>query len=163
MSLRKLGPTAALLLLASSASLARAAEVSVGAQLRFGTKMAQRGLWNEALFRFRQAERIEPNNARVLNNIGVALEAVGKFEDAEATYKRAAQADPTNPQVKKNLARFVEFYQGYKVKPKTVAAPAPAPTPAADGAAAPAVPPTDPPVVPAAEPPPPPPAKEGSR
>ncbi len=92
---------------------------TVSEQLAFGAKMAQRNLWNEALFRFRQAERLEPGNVRAMNNVAVALEAIGKFEDALAAYQRALKADPGNVELKRNYGRFVEFYQSFKAKPKT--------------------------------------------
>jgi hypothetical protein len=76
--------------------------------------MARRGLWNEALFRFHEAERGDPENPRVQNNLGVAYEAQGDFETALAHYKRALQLAPNNREVRSNYARFVEFYQAYK-------------------------------------------------
>ncbi|MEO8502695.1 MAG: tetratricopeptide repeat protein [Acidobacteriota bacterium] len=108
---------------------------AVGAQLDFGTKMAQRGLWNEALFRFRQAELLEPDNIHAIGNVAVALEAVGKFDDALVAYQRALKVDPSNLEVKRNYGRFAEFYQSYKGKPKTTDTPKEAaPTPKPGGA-----------------------------
>lgn len=147
-SSRRLPVLAALALLLGAAASAAAAPAEVGSQLRFGTKMAERGLWNEALFRFRQAERLEPTNARVLNNVAVALEAVGKFEEAQTAYRRAAELDPGNNEVKKNLARFIEFYQGYKIQPKAGAPGAPGATPSPGPAASPPPAPSEPPPAP---------------
>ena len=90
---------------------------TAAAQLSFGTSMAQRGLWQEALFRFREAERLDPQNFRVHNNLGVAYEAAGDFESALKHYKRALEIAPDNRQAKANYARFVEFYQSFKAKP----------------------------------------------
>lgn len=83
-------------------------------ELAFGVDMARRGLWNEALFRFHEAEKADPENPRVHNNLGVAYEAQGDFEKALAHYKRALQLAPENRQMRANYARFVEFYQSYK-------------------------------------------------
>jgi tetratricopeptide (TPR) repeat protein len=83
-------------------------------QVEFGVDMAQRGLWSEALFRFRQAERVGDNRASVLNNIAVAYEALGLFDQAQAYYKKALDADPRNVGLKRNYSRFVEFYQSFK-------------------------------------------------
>jgi hypothetical protein len=83
-------------------------------ELAFGVDMARRGLWNEALFRFHEAERRDPENPRVQNNLGVAYEAQGDFDTALAHYKRALQLAPQNKEVRANYARFVEFYQAYK-------------------------------------------------
>ena len=83
-------------------------------QLAFGVKMAKRGLWSEALFRFRQAEKTQPGNPRVLNNLAVAYEAVGLFDEALETYKAALEVDPANRELRRNYARFIEFYQAFK-------------------------------------------------
>ena len=58
-------------------------------QLDFGVDMARRGLWHEALFRFEAAERLDPNNARVQSDIGVAYEAAGQFDKALSYYQNA--------------------------------------------------------------------------
>lgn len=97
-------------------------------QIAFGTQMARQGLWSEALFRFRQAERLEPANPRVHNNMAVALEALGKFDEALEHYRKALELDPGNREAKANYARFVEFYQGFRPREEK-AAPAEAPEP----------------------------------
>ena len=83
-------------------------------QIAFGVNMAGRGLWNEALFRFKRAEKTQPGNARILNNLAVAYEAVGLFDEALGYYKRALKADASSREVKRNYSRFVEFYQAFK-------------------------------------------------
>jgi Flp pilus assembly protein TadD len=85
--------------------------------------MAQRGLWAEARFRFEQAARLDPSNARAVGNLAVAYEALGRFEEAQATYKRALEIDPGNVEIKRNQARFEEFFAGYK-SGKALATPA---------------------------------------
>jgi len=86
------------------------------AQLSFGVQMAKRGLWSEALFRFKQVEKLEPGDPKTLNNIAVALEALGRFEQALDYYQRALKIDPTDKDLKKNYSRFVEFYRSFKPK-----------------------------------------------
>ena len=93
------------------------------AQLSFGVSMAKRGLWSEALFRFKQAARKDPANPRILNNMAVAYEALGNFEKALEHYQDAIRSDPGNRELKRNYSRFVEFYRAFK------------PTEPADGAA----------------------------
>jgi Tfp pilus assembly protein PilF len=85
-----------------------------GQQLEFGVDMAKRGLWSEALFRFRRADAEDPENPRILNNLAVSYEAVGQFDEAMELYKRAVKLDPANAELKRNYARFVEFYQGFR-------------------------------------------------
>ena len=115
----------------------------LGDQLRFGIEMAQRGLWNEAMFRFEQARALEPRDRRVLNNLAVSYEAVGRFDDALATYKTALEAAPGDRKLRQNYTRFLEFYQNFKIrKPADPAAPAATPGPAPEPAPeAPATPP----------------------
>jgi tetratricopeptide (TPR) repeat protein len=83
-------------------------------QLSFGVDMARRGLWNEALFRFQEAEKIEPDNPRIQSNLAVAYEASGKFDQALASYQKALKLAPNDKGIRTNYARFVEFYQGFK-------------------------------------------------
>jgi len=119
-------------LVGACASARSATPQGVEGQLAFGTQMAQRGLWNEALFRYREAEKLAPQNARVLNDLAVAYEGTGNFDEALRTYQRALKVEPGNTQLKTNYARFVEFYQGFKpraAEAKPSPSPAPAPKP----------------------------------
>jgi Tfp pilus assembly protein PilF len=83
-------------------------------QLRFGVQMAQRGLWNEALFRFEKARDADPGNPRILNNIAVALEAAGRYDEAMEAYREAIRLAPGNRGLENNYARFVDFYQSFQ-------------------------------------------------
>lgn len=91
---------------------------SARAQLEFGAEMAQRGLWNEALFRFEKARDMSPQDGRVLNNLAVASEALGDFNQAEALYKRGLEVDPSNKDIRQNYDRFRGFYEAYKARQK---------------------------------------------
>lgn len=82
-------------------------------QLRFGVQMAQQGLWSEALFRFEKARSLDPGNARVLNNIAVALEAAGRYEEALEAYREALRLAPGNRDLERNYASFLDFYQSF--------------------------------------------------
>lgn len=82
-------------------------------QLAFGTSVAKKGLWREAAFRYEQAVAKEPANARAHNNLAVALEANGDFARALAEYKKALELDPNNNYIRRNYARFAEFYTSY--------------------------------------------------
>lgn len=103
-----------LAVLCSLAGLTPLAAAEQGRQLEFGVEMARRGLWSEALFRFRRADAEDPENSRILNNLAVAHEAVGQFDEALELYKRAVKLEPANAELKRNYARFVEFYQGFR-------------------------------------------------
>jgi len=84
------------------------------AQLAFGVDMARRGLWDEALFRFAEAERLDPQNPRIQSNLGVAYEASGQFDKALESYQKALRLSPNDKEIRANYSRFVEFYQGFK-------------------------------------------------
>ena len=55
-----------------------------------------------------------PNDGKVLNNLAVAYEAVGQYDNALLAYKEALKADSTNRELKRNYSRFIEFYQAFK-------------------------------------------------
>lgn len=100
--------------LAGAVALPAAESSAAKAQLEFGVTMARRGLWHEAMFRFEAARRAEPGNVRALNNLAVAYEAVGRFDDALAAYRDALKAEPNNRRLRQNYQRFVEFYQSFR-------------------------------------------------
>lgn len=116
---RAMVPVMGLVLLTMACSSGGTRSAAVGAstsgdQLNFGTQMAQRGLWSEALFRFRQASRLEPQSGKALGNVAVALEALGRFDEAVTTYEEALRLEPSNADLKRNQSRFLEFFQSYK-------------------------------------------------
>ncbi len=80
-------------------------------QRRFGVRMAKMNLWREAMFRFRRATQIEPDNAMAHNNLAVAYEATGDFDAAAKEYREALRLDRSNEYIQKNYSRFVEFMQ----------------------------------------------------
>jgi hypothetical protein len=75
----------------------------------FGVQMAKMNLWREAMFRFKRAVQIDPNDARAHNNLAVAYEATGDFENARKEYLEALKLDRTNAYIQKNYSRYVEF------------------------------------------------------
>ncbi|HEX7831529.1 MAG TPA: tetratricopeptide repeat protein [Thermoanaerobaculia bacterium] len=102
-------------------------------QRQFGVRMAKMNLWREAMFRFKRAVEIEPENAMAHNNLAVALEATGDFDSAAKEYREALRLDRSNQYIQKNYSRFVEFTQKSKKRePKAATAATPAAsTPAA--------------------------------
>ena len=108
-----------LLLTGSGAADAQKRKVAPEAreQWKFGVDMADRGLWSEALFRFEQARRIEPEHPKILSNIAVAHEALGLFEQALNYYQQALRLAPRERDVRRNYSRFVEYYQNFRGDP----------------------------------------------
>ncbi len=86
------------------------AAASAADQKAYGAKMAQRGFWREALFRFDRAAKLAPDDPEILNNLAVASEAVGETARALAAYKRALELRPDDAKIKRNYARFAEYY-----------------------------------------------------
>jgi Tfp pilus assembly protein PilF len=114
-------------------SPAWAARATGKKQLSFGTEMAARGLWAEAHFRFVRADTLEPNNPRTLNNLAVASEALGRFEEAVGYYRRALELSPSDRDIRSNYDRFLGFYEAFRARqesqkdtPGEASAPAPA-------------------------------------
>lgn len=108
----------ALLLVLACVPLAAAAAgpATFGEQMEFGVDMARQGLWREALFRFRQASRMEPGNVRAMNNLAVAYEAVGLFDKALETYRQALAASPNDGELRRNYSQFLELYQSFETE-----------------------------------------------
>ena len=75
----------------------------------FGVNMARMNLWREAMFRFRRAVEMNPQNPMAHNNLAVSYEANGDFENARKEYLEALRLDRSNDYIKKNYSRFVEF------------------------------------------------------
>ena len=95
-----------LLVLASSPALF--AEESAERQIDFGLKVAQKGLWQEARFRFERAAQAEPGNAAALNNLAVALEQMGDFAGARKAYEKALELKPDDVYIQQNYDLFRE-------------------------------------------------------
>ncbi len=104
---------AALFLLLLPRTSAATGEPDLEKEISFGVKMAERGLWNEALFRFQRAAELRPDDSKILNNLAVAYEAVGQYDNALLAYQEALKADSTNRELKRNYSRFIEFYQAF--------------------------------------------------
>jgi Flp pilus assembly protein TadD len=96
------------LLVAAPAALANERS-EAKAQVEFGIKVAQAGLWNEALYRWQKAVQIDPTYAQAWNNLAIAYEHEGKFEDADRAYQKALELDPKNLLIRQNYDLFKEI------------------------------------------------------
>lgn len=72
---------------------------------QFAIKTAKVGLWNEAIYRWKQIVSIDPDNAAAHNNLGVAYEATGNIQEAEAAYLRATELEPNSKYFRINYRR----------------------------------------------------------
>jgi Flp pilus assembly protein TadD len=78
-------------------------------QVEFGIKVAQENLWNEALYRWQQAVKLDPTYAAAWNDLAIAFEHEGKFEDAKKAYEKALELDPKNLMIRQNYDLFKEI------------------------------------------------------
>jgi Flp pilus assembly protein TadD len=109
-------------LLSLGCASSKGTSAKAGQEMGFGLKAAEHGYWQEALFRFERARKLKPDDAEILNNLAVAQEALGHYDDALATYKDALKRAPSNSTIRRNYARFAEFFTSYArgAKPKEV-------------------------------------------
>jgi tetratricopeptide (TPR) repeat protein len=94
-------------------------------QANFGVEMARMNLWREAMFRFQRAVQINPADAMAHNNLAVACEANGDFDNAAKEYREALRLDRANSYIQKNYSRYTEFMSRSKKRQKTTAKAAP--------------------------------------
>ena len=87
------------------------AEGKAGAreQVEFGIKVAQKGLWKEALYRWEKAVEIDPRYAEAYNNLAIAYEHEGLFDKARQAYEKAVELDPKNTYIRQNYEYFKEI------------------------------------------------------
>jgi Flp pilus assembly protein TadD len=79
------------------------------AQVEFGIKVAQNGLWKEATYRWERAVKLDPSYAAAWNNLAIGYEQEGRFEDARKAYERALELDPKNLMIRQNYDLFKEI------------------------------------------------------
>jgi len=82
---------------------------SAKSHVEFGIKVAQNGLWKEAIFRWERAVQIDPTYAQAWNNLGIGYEQEGRFDDARAAYEKALELDPKNQMIRQNYDLFKEI------------------------------------------------------
>lgn len=84
------------------------------AQVDFGIKVAQSGLWKEALYRWEKAVELDPSYAAAWNNLAIGYEQEGRFDDADKAYQKALQLDPKNLAIRQNYDLFKEINERTK-------------------------------------------------
>ncbi|MCP4217144.1 MAG: hypothetical protein GY765_21030 [bacterium] len=81
-------------------------------QFQFANKLAEKDLWKEAHLRWQKLLDKGENTAAIHNNIAIALETMGKTEDAEKEYRIALKMAPNNSYIQSNLDRLLEKSRG---------------------------------------------------
>lgn len=86
------------------------------AQVAFGIEVAQRGLWNEARYRFERAVAIDPTYAAAHNNLAVVYEQLGLHDKAREEYERALALEPDNALIRQNYELWREVHDRARVE-----------------------------------------------
>ena len=102
------------LLLSIVASLTMCSRTLSDEQLHFGILAAQKDLWDEAIFRWEKVIQSDPSSAAAHNNLAVAYEKKGLWEEAKKEYEIALELSPYNKQIKSNYDAFKENYESFK-------------------------------------------------
>jgi tetratricopeptide (TPR) repeat protein len=71
-----------------------------------GEAFMQVGLFADAEQYLTKAEKIAPNSAHVLNRLGIALRRLGRFDAAEARFRKAISLEGHDPNLHFNLGRL---------------------------------------------------------
>jgi hypothetical protein len=74
---------------------------------RFASSMAERGNWREAKYRWQRIDAAIPDDPRILNNLGVASEALGEIDEAQDYYERAYELSRGDERIAVNFRRFL--------------------------------------------------------
>lgn len=75
-------------------------------QMLFGIQAAQSKMWDEAIFRWQKVLEQDPGSAAAHNNLAVAYERQGRWEDAEKEYQQALALAPENEFIQANFKNF---------------------------------------------------------
>ena len=78
-------------------------------QVKFGIKVAQLGLWREALTHWERAIKLDPTYAPAYNNLAIGYEQQGDFDKARNAYQKALELNPNNQYIKQNYELFREI------------------------------------------------------
>lgn len=109
--MRKVHASIVITLALAAASCTSPWRVTTSDYNRFAIRAQEEGLWREAEYRLRQALVEDPEDARLHNNLAVALEAQGKLEEAYDEYRKAASLDPGNDTYRRNLRDFIDAHR----------------------------------------------------
>ena len=78
------------------------------AQVDFGIKVALRGLWHEAIYRWERAVDLDPTYASAWNNLAIGFEHEGRLNEAREAYETALDLAPENLDIEQNYDLFLE-------------------------------------------------------
>ena len=102
--------TCVLILFLSSVLFFSCSRALVENELIFGIEAARKDLWDEAIFRWRKAALAQPQSAAAHNNLAVAYEKKGLWEEAKKEYEIALKLAPNNRYIQANYQNFKKRY-----------------------------------------------------
>ena len=79
-------------------------------QFLFGAEAARKDLWDEAIFRWKKVLVSDPQSAAAHNNLAVAYEKKGLWDEARKEYEIALTLNPDNKYIKSNFQNFQDHY-----------------------------------------------------
>jgi hypothetical protein len=112
-------------------------------RLEFAARMAKKGNWGEAQYRWQKASAADPDNPFILNNLAVALEATGKHVEAQRRYAQAVSLSRGDSVIRENARRFEYLMKSLTVGNGSDATEPPAPIPASGDSNKPPKPPRE--------------------
>jgi len=84
---------------------------SLEQRLKFAADMAAQGNWREAQYRWRKIAAQEADNANVANNLAVAAEAGGRYDEAFELYEKAIALSGGDDRIVLNRMRARRLYK----------------------------------------------------
>lgn len=106
--------TLSLLMVSGAMTLISCNRAQVQSQMDFGITAAENDLWDEAIFRWKKVLLENPSSAAAHNNLAVAYEKKGMWEEAKKEYELALKLDPNNNYIQSNYNKFKQNYLSSK-------------------------------------------------
>jgi Flp pilus assembly protein TadD len=85
-------------------------------EIHLGIAAFQNDRWEEAIALWTKALTAEPSSAAAHNNLAVAYEKKGLWDEARKEYAAALKLLPDNPYIKENFRRFSENRDAFRKK-----------------------------------------------
>lgn len=95
----------ALVLSSCASSSTRENRERAALHMQIGTGYLSKGLYPQAMSELLKAEKMDPQNPFILNNLGLAFYVRGRYSQAEEKFREAVKYEPKFSDAKNNLAR----------------------------------------------------------
>jgi Flp pilus assembly protein TadD len=80
------------------------------AEVQFGVTCARKGLWREAIFRWKNAVAKDEHYAEAWNDLAVGYEQLGDLDNARKAYETALHLEANNSYIRQNYDEFRNIY-----------------------------------------------------